>query len=370
MVNRFPYCKFFVTLATVLALPATLHAQSGAVYTASNGVGGNEVSAYYRAPNGSIAFLGAYATGGRGAGGAIDPLQSQHSLLLSSDHRFLFAVNSGSGDVSVFGVGFQGRLTLIDRVSSSGGFPVSLAISGDLLYVLNSGGAGAISGFHVLTDGHLSPIFGSTHLLSAASAGGASIDFSPDGTVLAAAERLTNQIDTFPIDSNGVAGAPVLNHSHGATPFCLTFTPQGALVVAEAAGNPAGGSALSTYSVGAMGVLSTLSASIPTGFNGACWVAATSDGHFAYAANAASSEITISSVAVNGTLSVLGAARTGVGGTPLDLALSSDNRYLYALTAGTGTITAYQLQQNGGLAPLGSAKSLTAASGQNGLIAY
>ncbi|BDI30249.1 hypothetical protein CCAX7_23000 [Capsulimonas corticalis] len=382
MTKRIPLPAVALTLAASAVLPSALHAEttlapqpriadaSGAVYTANNSVNRNEVFVYHRDASGALTFLGEYPTGGRGSGGIIDPLQSQNSLLLSENHRFLFAVNSGSGDVSTFAVGSEGRLSLLGRAASGGGFPVALAVHGELLYVLNSGGAGSVSGFHIQSSGHLQPIVGSTQFLSGASAGGASIDFSPDGTVLAATERLTNRIDTFPISAGGAAGPALLNNSAGRTPFSLTFTPQGALVVAEAAGNPAGGAALSSYAVQSNDLLSVLTPSAPTGFAAACWVVATADGNYAYAANAGSSQISIAAIGDNGALTILGSAGTGPGSTPLDLALSSNNRYLYALTAGAGTISAFRVQGNGGLAALAATPSLPAASGQNGLAAY
>lgn len=380
--NRVHSYRIALTLFAGLALMPAAHAQSsstprpqvadssGAVYTASNGTASNEVLAYHRAANGSLTYIGAFPTGGRGSGGAIDPLQSQNSLLLSEDHRYLFAVNSGSGDISVFRIGTEGTLILVDKIASNGGFPVALAIYGDLLYVLNAGGAGSVSGYRVYSNGVLQPIPGSTRLLSGASAGGASIDFSPDGRVLAATERLTNRIDTFPIGPTGAAGPLISNNSAGKTPFSLAFTPQGALVVAEAAGNPAGGAALSSYAVQPNDSLSVVSSSIPTGFAAACWLVASANGDFAYAANAGSNQISVAAIDNNGKVGILGSAPTGAGSTPLDLALSSNNRYLYALTAGAGTITAFQVQANGQLAALGAISSLPAASGQNGLAAY
>ena len=339
---------------------------SGAVYTASNGVTRNEIVAFRRSANGALSTLGAFATGGRGSGGAVDPLQSQHSLLLNEDHRFLFAVNSGSGEVSSLAVRNGGSLSLVDTAPSGGGFPVGLALYGNLLYVLNSGGAGSVSGFRVRSGGRLEPIPGSTRLLSAASAGGSSIDFSPDGRTLAATERLTGKIDLFPIGRDGAAGAPVVASSNGPTPFSLTFTPQGALVVAEA---PPGGAALSSYAVQPTG-LSVVSGSLPTGFAAACWVIATNDGHYTYTANAGSSQITVASVGDAGALSILGAVSTGAGSVPLDLALTASNRYLYALTAGTGTITEFRVEANGGLSGIGTAPAFAPAAGQNGLAAY
>src|ERR1700751_3863343 len=77
----------------------------------------NETGAEFVMTNnvdGSLRERRRLATGGRGTGGLTDPLESQGSLTLSQDHSWLFAVNGGSGDVSVFYV--QGpRLVLADK---------------------------------------------------------------------------------------------------------------------------------------------------------------------------------------------------------------------------------------------------------------
>lgn len=382
MTHRTYSRRLALVLLAGLALPTVTHAQpisaarqpvadnSGAVYSATNGVTRNELLAYRRAADGSLSFVGTFPTGGRGSGGAVDPLQSQNSVLLSEDHRFLFAVNTASGDISSFTVMSNGRLRLLDKTPSGGGFPVSLAIRGDLLYVLNSGGAGSVSGFHVNRNGRLLPIPGSTHLLSAPSAGGASIDFSPDGTVLAATERLTNRVDTFPIDAAGKAGAPILNPSSGRTPFSLTFTSKGVLVVAEANGNPQGGAALSSYAVRADKSLSVITASAPTAFAAACWVVATANGNYAYTANAGSDELSEAAIGNDGQLNVFASIGTGTGTVPLDLALAGSDHFLYTLTAGAGTITGFRVEANGALTALSTIPAQPAASGQNGLAAY
>lgn len=376
--NRIPKLGVALTLLTTLAgfpahaatsTPAIADA-SGGVYTANNSTETNEVIAYRRADDGTLTYIATYETGGRGSGGAVDPLQSQNSILLSPDHHWLFVANSGTSDITVFEVNPDASLHLIGRTPSRGGFPVSLALYNNLLYVLNSGGAGDVSGFRVLANGSLQPIANSTQLLSAASAGGSSIDFSPDGTVLAAAERLTNKIDIFPIGSSGAAGAPVFNKSNGAVPFALTFTPQGALVVAEAGGGRDGGSAVSSYTVGAGDMLTLVSGSVPTGFDAGCWLVATANGELAFDANAASSEISVETIGDDGSIATVGSASAGTGAVPLDLALSGNDRYLYALTTGTGTITGFEIGLGGTLTSIGSVPSLPATSGQNGLAAY
>src|SRR3989475_8867660 len=134
----------------------------GAVYALTNQASGNAVAIFDRGADGSLSWSSNMATGGTGAGSG---LGSQGALALSDDGRWLFAVNAGSNDVSAFQVTASG-LSLTSRVGSGGARPISLTVHGGVLYVLNAGDDGNVSGFRVGTDGALSPIPGSTRALS------------------------------------------------------------------------------------------------------------------------------------------------------------------------------------------------------------
>ena len=64
---------------------------------------------------------------------------------MALDGRRLFAVNPGSDSISSFRVRGH-RLERIDTDPSGGDRPISLTVDDGLLYVLNAGGAGDISG--------------------------------------------------------------------------------------------------------------------------------------------------------------------------------------------------------------------------------
>ena len=93
--------------------------QPGAVFVMNNSATRNEVISFTRAADGSLQQAGTFATGGRGTGGVTDPLESQGSLTLSSDHSLLFAVNGGSGEISVFHV-HGAHLVLVDKELTGG----------------------------------------------------------------------------------------------------------------------------------------------------------------------------------------------------------------------------------------------------------
>ncbi len=155
-----------VLLSLMVSLTSPAAAASGnangAVFTLTNAAAGNEVLMYNRSSDGSLAFDGAYATGGLGSGAG---LGSQTALVLTENNRWLFAVNAGSNEISAFAVRRDG-LKLVDVVDSGGELPVSLTVHKDLLYVLNAGGSGNISGFSIGKRGSLTPLAGSTQPVS------------------------------------------------------------------------------------------------------------------------------------------------------------------------------------------------------------
>src|SRR5947209_15705137 len=124
------------TAARVAASAAAADGAPGAVYTLMNLTSGNAVAVFARAADGTLSAAGSVATGGTGTGAG---LGSQGALALSDDGRWLFAVNAGSNDVSVFDVGPVG-LALASRTASGGTLPISLTVHGHVLYVLNAGG--------------------------------------------------------------------------------------------------------------------------------------------------------------------------------------------------------------------------------------
>lgn len=117
-------------------------------------------------------------------------------------------MNPVSNDISAFDVTPGGLQQIGTPVSWGGEQPISLSAHGDLLYVLNDGGAGNIAGFHIGKNGALTPIPGSARPLSAPGPDAAQIQFSPDGRVLVVTEKATNTISTYVIESDGTASGP------------------------------------------------------------------------------------------------------------------------------------------------------------------
>jgi len=367
------FTLLFVTLAALATAAWAVPPPHGAVFTMTNAADGNEVLMYHRALSGDLTFVGAFATGGLGTGAG---LGNQSGLVLEEGNRWLFAVNAGSDEISVFQVKLN-QLVLVTTASSGGQHPVSLTADRNLLYVLNAGGAvggvDEITGFTVADDGTLTPIPGSTQPLSAASTAPAQIQFTPDRRSLVVTEKATNMIDVYAVDAAGVAGAPTPHASLGNTPFGFAFGKRGQLLVSEADGGAPDASSVSTYEIDCASSLSVLDPVVPTTETAACWVAVTSDGRFAYTTNTGSGTITGLRIALDGTLELLdpdgATADTGMGSAPIDLAIDALNLNLYALDSGNGAIVAFRLGKDGSLTPLPGAGIVGLPEGTNGLAA-
>jgi 6-phosphogluconolactonase (cycloisomerase 2 family) len=264
-------------------------AHHGYVYTLTNSATGNAVAMFARADDGTLAPAGTVATGGLGTGAN---LGSQGSIIASG--RKLFAVNAGSNTISYFRLRHDG-LELQQTIPSGGVQPISLTFHDHLLYVLNAGAGGTITGFAVDHDG-LVPLAGSTRPLGAGSSGPAQVSFSPNGRTLVVTEKASSTIDTYAVATH--QGAP-------------------------------------------------------------CWLVTSKNGRYAYTANAAAGSISGFSVGQDGSLSLLDAsgvtASLGATSHPLDEAVSNDGRFLYNLTVGLHTISAFRIAADGSLTFVGNA---------------
>jgi 6-phosphogluconolactonase (cycloisomerase 2 family) len=361
-----------VALGT-FALAPVAHAASSesqhsaaAVFVQTNDADGNTVIAYDRANDGSLHVAGHYATGGLGgseAGAVVDPLASQGSLIYDANHQLLLVVNAGSDTFTVFAVDGS-HLHRVQILGSKGHLPTSIGVSGNLVYVLDAGNDGAITGF-TISGGRLHAIDHSTRSLALGNpadpnflSSPSQVAISPDRRDVVVGTKTHGVLDVFTLKHSGVPSiTPVVTTSAGGVPFALGFDPAGRLLVAEASGGA------SSYSVQPDGSLTTISAHIANGQAATCWGASAKG--FIYVANAGSNTITAYVENSHGELSLLGGANVAAvtDGGPVDMATSSDGRYLYQEATGAGVIDEFKVGNDGSLTKIGTVTGFTPDTG-------
>src|SRR5579863_1488988 len=342
-----------------------------AVFVMTNNADSNQVIAFQRDPNGTLENPHGYGTDGRGSGGTVDPLASQGSLTLSTDGAWLFAVNAGSGSVSVFRV-HGAQLELTDRVATEGSEPNSVAQLGSLVYVLNTAGSSSVVGFN-FNNGKLIRIPNSLRFLSGNTVASGSVAFSPDGQFLIVTEKATNNLDVFKVQSDGSLSQATITKSAGPGAFSAGFAPNDVAIVSETGPGGPNLSAISSYSVQSNGTLTPITTSVPTLGSANCWNVVTADGRFVYVSNSGSGSISGFAIGSGGTLTPLPGTVLAVnpsGSANIDLTVSSDGKFLYTLNAGSGAVGMFAIQPtNGTLTDLGTTGGLPAAAGLNGIAA-
>jgi 6-phosphogluconolactonase (cycloisomerase 2 family) len=354
--------------STTVASSTGYSGASHAVFVQTDSTSGNHVVAYHRAADGALSPAGSYPTGGLGGvlgGSVVDHTASQGSLTYDPWHSLLYAVNAGSNTVSVFAVSGD-HLALRQVLSSGGTFPVSVAVHGDLVYVVNALNGGSLQGYRVL-GGFLVPLPGSGRALGLNP--GASpqftntpgqVAFTPDGSRLIVTTKANgNDIDVFDVGFGGWLSAPVVNSEPGTVPFAISFDSHGHLVIAEAGPN-----ALAAFTISGHGTLTQLD-TLGTGQTATCWVAPA--GSFLFASSAGSAAESGFTSAADGQLTLLGATATDAG--TVDASAAAGGQFLYVQTGGSGIVDEYAVGAGGSLSPIGSVTVPDAVGGE-GIVAF
>jgi 6-phosphogluconolactonase (cycloisomerase 2 family) len=359
--------------AGAVGVPGGPHSTAGAdhvVFVQTDSPSGNQVIAYDRADDGSLSLANSYPTGGLGGvlnGSVVDHLASQGSLTYDADNALLYAVNAGSNSVSVFSVSGD-QLALRQVVDSGGTFPVSVAASHSIVYVLNAKDGGSVSGYRA-AGGTLHPIQNSVRPLGLVIPSDSSqfthtpgqVTFSPDGSqVIVTTKATTSALDVFAVAPNGtLSDAPVVNSQPDEVPFAATFDAAGHLAVTNAGPN-----SLSTFSLAVDGTVAPID-EVATGQGATCWV--TQAQGYLFTSNAASASISRYLPAPNGQLTLLGTTPTN-GGT-VDASAAVNGQFLYVQTGAAGTVDEFRVNADGTLTGLGSV-TVPGAVGGEGIAAF
>ncbi|KAL7898920.1 nitrous oxide reductase [Trichoderma sp. SZMC 28014] len=365
-------------ISAVLAAPSNVDSRTtnGAVFALTNAVN-NAVVAFNRDADGTLTKTGEYPTGGHGQGVDFD---SQGSLQLSADHKFLYAVNPASDEVTVYSVNGS-SLKKIQSIYA-GDQPLSITLSNNgFAYALDGSVASTgIFGFKVdQKTGLLSPITNSTIATSTPIGVPGTVTFSPDGRTLIVTNKVGSTLDQFSVAANGEAVLETTYASNGLRPFGAIFGKSNTLYVVESGLPALGNAGLSTYQLSKADtnpLLKPVTKSEKNQQTDGCWVIVTPDEKFAFTASFITNAISSYKVAANGTATLIKevAASPGEGTEPVDLALSADGQYLYNLQRGGGAISGWKIQADGSLKTLsnsfGAGQGIPVGDGASGLAAY
>ncbi|TCC49110.1 hypothetical protein E0H75_21490 [Kribbella capetownensis] len=356
-----------VTPATATASPDS--APQGMVFVQNDDPAGNQVVAYRRSADGSLHQAGTYPTGGRGGtldGAVVDRLASQGSVTYDKAHRTLYVVNAGSNTVTVFGVAGD-RLIRRQIINSGGTFPVSVAVHGAEVYVLNARAGGAVQGY-LSVLGHLVPLPSEHRALGLPVTTGAQefthtpgqVVVTPQGSsVIVTTKAAGNSLVVFGRSGLGhLTKAPVLVDDAGNVPFAATFDHFGHLAVAEAGTNT-----VATYAVERGHRLRLLNRTA-TGQMATCWIAGAGGNY--YLSNAGSNSVSGYHAEHDGSPVALGNTATGEG--TVDAAVTPDNRYIYVQTGKVGAVDAFRIESDGSLTKT-SSTVVPNAAGAEGIAA-
>ena len=322
----------------------------GHVYVNNNSSGVNTVAGFDRHADGSLSAMAGspFAAGGAGTG---SPFGSAGAIQLSSDGRYVLAVDAASNEISVLRVRHDGSLDLVETDRSNGTRPVSLAVSADLVYVANLGAGGSnYTGFRLNGGGHLRPIADSTYPLPDDALPGHLL-FSGDGRHLVGTRVGPSVgpsfIDSFSVGPDGrltaAPGSPFPAQKIG--PFGSAFRPTNPdqLFVSNAHDGSLAGS-VSAYDVAADGTLTPIGNS-PFADNqtAPCWVEVSHDGSYLFAINTGSGSISSYAIAADGGLTLLGsvAFNAATGLRPFDARLDPSGAFLYVVDAGAAKVSAF-----------------------------
>ena len=340
----------------------------GAVFSMTNDMDGNKITAFARRADGTLDRRESIATGGLGTGG---PEDSANGLILANvageasptntkaSPQYLLALNGGSDSVSVFRNDPSG-LKLVDLEDSMGTRPISITVNRGVAYVLNAGsfmcsGLGEqpnITGFTFDGNGQLTPIPASTRPLSGIpNSGCTQVAFDKTGKVVVVDEQQADVITTYIRNADGTLSQPTPQQSTGNGPFGLNFTQRNQLLTTENFGAAPAQGALASYAINeTTGTLTPLSPSVKNGQSDTCWVVITDDNRFAFTSSFGDDGgISSYRVLADGSLQLLNSQAATVGSGSSDLTLSGDSMYLYAKNSVEGSVTAFRVERDGEL---------------------
>jgi hypothetical protein len=236
----------------------------------------------------------------------------------------LYAVNAGSNTVTVFGV-VGDRLIRRQVINSGGTFPVSVAVRGAEVYVLNARTGGAVQGYLSIL-GHLVPLHSEHRSLGLPVTTGpqefthtpGQVVVTPDGSsMIVTTKAAGNSLLVF--GRYGLAQltkTPTVVDDAGNVPFAAVFDRFGRLAMAGAGSN-----SVATYAAERGHRLRLLNRTA-TGQMVTCWIVGAGSNY--YLSNAGSNSLAAYHAERDGSPVGLGNTATGEG--RVDAAATPDER--------------------------------------------
>jgi 6-phosphogluconolactonase (cycloisomerase 2 family) len=346
--NYLRRCLLLGVFLVCIGIPWASAEASPAFYTSSNAATNNQIIRYQMGSDGLFSEMGRFETGGMGTG---RNLQAANSLALSDDRKWLVTVNAGSNQISAFRLGLgDPRLTEVHH--SGGTLPLSVALRGRRVYVLNSG-SDDVASFRLTETGRLVPLGdGAVRSLSTANTRATSLGVTADGRHLVIAERGTDRLTAFAIGHKGVLAQEAQTiETTAKLPYALSFLGKATYTIFAGQGD--GQSAIGAYRFDSKGVLNPLEEPVYSGQTAACWSALSPRRRLLYAANAGSHSLTGLRIMRNGRLRFLDpngvSVDTGPNNHPRDMAFSRDGKTLAVILSGEHAMGLYRVGLDGHL---------------------
>jgi 6-phosphogluconolactonase len=327
----------FLVCASMLTWVSCVTTSSRFLYVALPG--SSQIAAYREDPNSGILtqLVGSPIT----AGPAV------HALVIHPSNKFLYAANSGEGDVSLFTISTAGTLTEVTPRTTVGTGPTLLAMdaAGTFLYVGNSGSYN-ISVFSISSsNGALTPVgppfpVGLTPINMA---------LSPSGSVLyvtgpSTGAGLPGIIEAFTLNQ----GVPTIvtnsPFSTGINPYGLAIAPGGGFLYT--ANNI--DDSISEFTINSDGSLSQFASPLQVQYAGPLALLIDKSGKYLYVANQSSSFLTGYSVGSNGALTLLTTSPFAAASNPSVIASDPSGNYLFVGNQKSPVIQSFNLATSTG----------------------
>jgi len=278
----------------------------------------------------NVSMMSIGANGALGAAVNFTAGTNPRASVATSDGRFAYVANQGSGTIGQYAVSPAGSLAPLSPSSVAMTAPWGLVMTPDNRYVLAVGTAGVRS-FSVAIDGQLSAVSGPV----AAGTGGRYISMHPSGSWAFVTDDTGKTINVIGIGSNGtlsVASTITLSGTPAPGPTNMTVSPDGRfLYIADASAD-----VVRTYSIdAASGALTAIgTGSVSTGATDPYYLTTSRDGAFLYVGYNLTAQI--GQFAINsstGALTPLSPAAVGATGQyPEGLVAGLDGTSLYSAT--------------------------------------